>query len=460
MARSTQTAPPSRAPRWIQRQYIDHQGNTVVLGKVSDEGSDFHEPSGRGAYRLQIYSKAPIQPQDYEKLHRYLVNDTETGPILEIYSYNPPDPLACVEHQRREIVHRRRLHADSNRSRDELPPLIPTLRYKSEDFSSGFCILLTSESYQAGQIVQERKERGSAPFWIYFDRRLPSEIRELDLTSRLSASVHDVSNFVQLGIQVFPEARDIEVSIKNSQEKMDVHTRMALTGAFRKDSCQIDYGLDEQVPERPEPATLYAQQVREILEQQQTAEIQSVDPSTLRLDRPGERVLTITNSSEEEKGESDLQYTVYIPFLANLQDSVIIETTARIFTAAIISRLSGNKTVHFEFRVHHTSSLSSILSSHSNEPQPGALHSFEDGSRRERVPPLSRSDVTTFPGEAYKDFCIILDKPALSKSRECCSSSSGLILRRTCQSSGAVMAIRFWRLDAAQESQRLHDGLR
>lgn len=409
MARSSQTARPSRAPQWLQHQYIDHQGNTVVLGKVSDEDSDFHEPSGRGAFRLQIYSKVPIQPQDYEKLNRYLVNDTETGPILEIYSYNPPDSLACVEHQRREIAHRKCLHADPNRSRDELPPLIPAIRYKSEDFSSGFCILLTSESYQAGPIVQERKKRGSAPFWVYFDRRLPSAIRQLDLTSRLSASVHDVSNFVQWGIQVFPEARDIELSIKNSQEQMDAHTRMVLTGALRKYSCQIDYGLGEQFLERPEPATLDAQQVKKILEQQQTAEIQSVDLSTMRLDRgPGERALTITNSSEKE---SDLQYTVYVPFLANIQDPVLVETTARIFTAALISRLPGNKTVRFEFRVPPTSSLSSILSSHSNELQPGALHNFEDGPRRERVAPLSRSDVTTFPGEAYKDFFIVIDKP-------------------------------------------------
>lgn len=220
----------------------------------------------------------------------------------------------------------------------------------------------------------------------------------MDLKSRLSASVHDVSNFIQWGIQVLSEARDIEVSVKNSQEQMDAHTRMALTGAPRKNSGEIDYGLDEQLAEGPEPATLDTQQVKEILELQRTAEIQSVDPKTLRLDRGfGGRVLSITNSSEKE---SDLQYAVYVPFLANLQDPSLVETTARIFTAAIISHLPGNKTVHFEFRVPPTSSLSSIPSTHSNELQPGALHNFEDGSRRERVAPLSRSDVSTSPGEA------------------------------------------------------------
>lgn len=155
MARSSQTARPStgRAPQRLQHQYTDHQGNTVVLGKVSHEDCDSHVPSGRGAYRLQIYSKTPMQPQDYEKLNRYLVSDAGTGPVLEIYSYNPPDPLACVEHQRREIAHRKCLYADPNRSRDELPPLIPVFRYKCDEFGSGFCILLTSVSYQAGSIT-------------------------------------------------------------------------------------------------------------------------------------------------------------------------------------------------------------------------------------------------------------------------------------------------------------------
>jgi hypothetical protein len=50
---------------------------------------------------------------------------------LEIYSYNPPDGLACVEHQRREIAHRKRRQA--KQSEDECdesrPPLIPTYGY-------------------------------------------------------------------------------------------------------------------------------------------------------------------------------------------------------------------------------------------------------------------------------------------------------------------------------------------
>lgn len=387
-----------------------------MLGKINDgEDSDFDEPSEREEYRLQVYSKAPIQPEDYEVLNEYLVNDdTDLDPFLEIYSYNPPDPLACAEHQRREIAHRKRLHAESDRSRDELPPLIPAIRYRKKDCRTGFCILLTSESYQAGSFDQERNERGSGPFFIYFDPRLPWAIRQLDLTSRLSVSAHNMSTFTRRGIQVFPEARDIEVSIESSQEMIGADTMIQLTDMVRKSSGELDGGLDEPFAEGLEPAALDAQQVQELLEQQQqTAEIQPVDSCTLHLDRGlDDRALMITNSAKQE---CDLQYTVYAPFLAHLPDPdlpSLLETTARTFTAAVISRLPGDKTVRFEFKVPPTSSLWSIASSHASTLKPGALHTFDDGSRRERVLPLSRSDVTPSSREHYKSFFVVVDKPA------------------------------------------------
>lgn len=152
MVRTAQTARELSDPvvRWIQREYLDHEGNTVILGKVAAYESQFYRPDDAEAYRLQVYSTAPIQPEEFNRLYRYLCFELSQRPFLEIYSYNPPDGLACVEHQRREVAHRKRLHAEQRDGQyvESLPPLIPTMRTGFQDqFMSGFCFLLTSKSY-------------------------------------------------------------------------------------------------------------------------------------------------------------------------------------------------------------------------------------------------------------------------------------------------------------------------
>lgn len=78
---------------------------------------------------------------------------------MEIYSYSAPDALACVEHQRREIAYRKCFHAQTEKSSEVLLLLIPTLRGSTQnDFGLGLCILLTSESYQAGFDAEKRND--------------------------------------------------------------------------------------------------------------------------------------------------------------------------------------------------------------------------------------------------------------------------------------------------------------
>jgi hypothetical protein len=61
MVRTAQTSQASAQPSgWIQREYADHEGNTIILGKDANE-SQFYKPEEGEAYRLQIYSTAPIQ---------------------------------------------------------------------------------------------------------------------------------------------------------------------------------------------------------------------------------------------------------------------------------------------------------------------------------------------------------------------------------------------------------------
>lgn len=76
---------------------------------------------------------------------------------MEIYSYNPPDALACVEHKRHEIVHRKHFHADAHQSPDAFPPLIATIENDTmgSNFRTGFCILFTSDVYRDGPCNQD-----------------------------------------------------------------------------------------------------------------------------------------------------------------------------------------------------------------------------------------------------------------------------------------------------------------
>ncbi|KAJ6078655.1 hypothetical protein N7467_008408 [Penicillium canescens] len=111
MARTAQTARrDDESPEWHQRQYLDHEGNPIILGKLS-KAREFNEPEGNHQYRLQVYTKVPIQPDNYDSITAYLFGITELGPFRKIYTSTQPNAFACVEHQRREIAYRKRLHA-------------------------------------------------------------------------------------------------------------------------------------------------------------------------------------------------------------------------------------------------------------------------------------------------------------------------------------------------------------
>jgi hypothetical protein len=169
MARTAQNAPPNPSPhQWRQQQYSDHQGNPVVLGKVSrDQAFDALELNEK--HRIQIYSKTPIQPADFTDLYGYLFPLSEASIFIEIYISNQADAFACVEHQRREIAHRKRLYTDSDQPSNSVPPLIPTFNITGSpsrsqpNYDTGVCILLTSDSYRAGGDREKRDELGTGP---------------------------------------------------------------------------------------------------------------------------------------------------------------------------------------------------------------------------------------------------------------------------------------------------------
>ncbi|KAJ5922317.1 hypothetical protein N7516_010020 [Penicillium verrucosum] len=246
MTRTEQTRPDPdyTGPKWRQREYPDHQGDTVILGKIASSDREYHQPEGRDAFRLQIYSKPPIKPKDFQNLHDYFFQELVHGCFMEIYSYSPPDALACVEHQRREIAYRKCLHAQTENSPEVLPLLIPTLRASTQnDFGSGFCILLTSESYQAGFDAEERNDLGTGPLWIIFNRKFPSEIPKLSMITRLGSSLLNYNRFRKGQIEVSPETNETSAKLINDQEYMDDTVSDLLNGVFMNFVNLGDMGL-------------------------------------------------------------------------------------------------------------------------------------------------------------------------------------------------------------------------
>ncbi|CAI7568181.1 unnamed protein product, partial [Penicillium discolor] len=199
------------------------------------------------------------------------------GCFMEIYSYSPPDALACVEHQQREITYRKCLHAQAEKSSEVLPLLIPTLRGSTQnDFGSGLCILLISESYQAGFDAEKRNDLGTGPLWITFNRKFPSDIPKLSMITRLGSSLLNYDRFRKGQIEVSPETNETSVTLINDQEYVDDTVSDLLNGGFMNvvNLGDIDYEYGEALPVETK---FDAQQTKEILKRQETEEIKGVD---------------------------------------------------------------------------------------------------------------------------------------------------------------------------------------
>ncbi|OQE26076.1 hypothetical protein PENFLA_c007G04539 [Penicillium flavigenum] len=419
MVRTSQIARDSSGEpvRWIQRDYVDHQGNPVILGKMATYGRQFHQPEPEGieAYRLQIYSTIPIRPEEFNKLYKYFFSEFDQFPFLEIYLCNPPDGLACVEHQRHEVAYRKRLHAGQGEGEgnESLPPLIPTMRTGfKEQFMSGFCFLLTSKSYLKGAFRDN--DHGTGPWWISFERSLPAAVKKLPMIKRLGRPATELQTFKEWGISVDPEIRDIDVDITTDQNGFGFDMRDLMIGCYSTYVYgKFDYGLHEPPSPPPSEETPTLHHIQEALEQQkQTAKIQSIiDLKVLRLTwGPENSTVTVTNKPSD--GECDLQYVIYVQFLADIEQerTALLETTARIFNACIMSHLPVTKTIYFEFRIPG-SSLSSLISPPPNGFDIGACHEFEAGlGTLIRALPQGSRDYSFRP-YAHHYFTAVLDKP-------------------------------------------------
>ncbi|KAJ5201177.1 hypothetical protein N7449_005980 [Penicillium cf. viridicatum] len=227
------------------------------------------------------------------------------------------------------------------------------------------------------------------------------------MIKRLGSPATKLQTFTECGISVDPEIRDINVDITTDQKGFGFDIKYLMIGRCSTYVYgRFDYGLYE-----PPPTIQYIQKA---LEQQQTAEVQSLNLNVLRLKWGSENsTITITNNSLD--GECELQYVIYVQFLADIEieqeRTTLLETTARTFTAAIISHLPVPKTVYFEFRIPSSSSLSSLISAPPNGFDIGASHEFEAGLETFiRALPQGSCNYSFRPF-AHHYFTVVLDKP-------------------------------------------------
>jgi hypothetical protein len=220
------------------------------------------------------------------------------------------------------------------------------------------------------------------------------------------AELDDVPSFAEYGTEVFPEATEIVVKFHKDQHAMDQYVQFMLDNLQRTGDggWELDYGINDPVSVQ---TTWNSQQVRRILDEQRSEGLGSVSPDTLSVTKgPQDIGITVKSNSSEE---SDLQYVIYVQFLAEIPDPALLEITGRLFTAHVLSMLESKKTVRFDFKISGAS-LSSILSSPTNITV-GALHSSEDGSER-RITPLRKHDIGILPNTICEQFAVVLDKPA------------------------------------------------
>ncbi|CAG8274342.1 unnamed protein product [Penicillium salamii] len=303
---------------WQQvRTYTDHLGHPVVLEQyVSPEyetDPDLETP-------IQVYSLVPLD-DDHEELREYLMqtfSDDEVKPLFEIYSYRPLDGFACIEHNRMEIARRKQQH----RSGVENPlPLIARWNRPNRLSNIGFCVLVRSHSYRVGNMEdsEEAEEIGEGPDLLYFNRTFSSTRADADLAQ------HSPEDNEDLRSEAF------ELSIERVTEQMDIG-QMIILDLFLNVSSYADqrYALDVDEGEPPGQ------------------------------DMPTEEQI-LTNTPEGKT--SDIQYVVHTSFLSHIRDTAgfsLLESTARLFTASVLSHLPANKILTLKLFIPKSNSWSAI----------------------------------------------------------------------------------------------------
>ncbi|KAF7519657.1 hypothetical protein PCG10_009823 [Penicillium crustosum] len=367
---------------WKQvRTYADHLGHPVVLEQyVNPE----YEPEPSELVAFQVYSLVPLD-DDHDKLRDYLMQifwNNEVKPLFEIYSYRPPDGFACIEHNRIEIARRKQQHQSGVKN----PlPLIPRFNRPYSSSNVGFCVLIRSHSYRVGnmQDSEEAEEIGEGPDLLYFNRTFSSTSTKVDVAQNLREGQEELP------------AEAFEFVIERLMDQIYTGQLMVLDifNNVPRYPERDALGINEGEPPSQDMPT--EEQIRDQLDQETSSGF-SLDPA-FHISQEA-NIVTVTNTP---KGKSpDIQYIVHAAFLSHIRDtegSSILESTALLFTASMVSNLPANKTLTLKFFIPKSNSWSAI-----RPAQNEVLEILSQRNEENRENPFSIGalhNITTYDGQ-------------------------------------------------------------
>lgn len=456
MARTAQTAGLGRAIYHIQR-FVDHAGQPATRVRHSRRNepipTDFH---AQPVFTFQIYTTFPVEFDERPAKRVHDIFDAERTILTDLIDYvgsldvQRPDPiwelyveqqcpLDCVEHQRREIAHRK-----ARREYTSIPPIPKVVRNWAYDHDgkTGFIIVVDSDSFKAGM------NGTPGPLWVHFDRKFPSKISweprlRLDDPDIPDDNPEDVNSDIPTNDMLWsPRAQRI------LPERVEARfLRIQLVGEMRydlgymcffscatedppspvQDTMDICWDEDEGTPD--DEREMYTQDIITTL--QNAAGRLSLDVFNIQKSAETETII----SNVAVISDPDLRYVIYVPFLHQFGMDNKLEQVATAFTYEITSRLSGKKTVSFEFCKPPSNTLTSALTAYRARSGPedyiGAVTTFPnescDNDKEDsvfvRAHPIARgeqaleNDPALGRFEPYRTFLVVLDRPDFSQIR-------------------------------------------
>lgn len=381
-----------------------------MIEKVVNVESLNVELSAIPEFAFQVYSTVPLDP-DHTALCQYLSREIDSWPkpSFEIYGLQP-DVFACVEHQRREIFHRKRIRP----AEASFPGIAKAVPNGTDKLFQGFLLVITSHSYRTGWRGAGDEEKETGPLWVNFNRSFPLKT-EVDVFSRLSFLPGGVG-YVPPVIDesdICPERDEIVVRKCRYIHEMLRDLKSIFRRSHRKNgSLDFDYGINEdegdtslsEQPPAPEVVDLLYHKSESLPKDDFI--VNELEDSTVIMSNP-------------VASEPDLQYIIYITFP---HSGIDLASIARAFTYSMMENIPCKKTINFEFRAAPSQSLSSILAMHkallNSRPDLdiGAYQSSaETNSKRPRAFPQDRceecDDYIGTGREPYRTFFVILDRP-------------------------------------------------
>ena len=297
---------------------------------------------------IQVYSTVPLNLDsgaDPTALCQYLSSQifeypTKT-PSFEIYSPQP-DAFACVEHQRREILHRK-----THRLGEDFFPGIAKVAPNDQDrLLQGFLLVITPYSFRVN--TRPNYEAESGPLWVTFNRSFPLRAN-VDLRSRIECFTLNEFDLSVIAdeCEVFSERE--ELVVKKCRKIADACQELSRPiGPSHRDimGFEFDYCLNE---DEADPS-LFSQPLPLEIVDSLREKANSLPYEEFDIQLPSEGTVVITSTPTATSPEPDLQYIIHIAF-PHKKLGLELMPIAKAFTAAVIDNLPQGKTINFEFQL-------------------------------------------------------------------------------------------------------------